>query len=88
MTLIEWITSYDPALKRLFSKYVLNEIIEVEESPMITSYLSHYHKDSHLLGEGFYSPKWTSSHYILSNRFRKLPLQRIKLEMNETNFFL
>ena len=80
MTLIEWITSYDPALKRLLSKYLLNEIIEVEESPMITSYLSHYHKDSHLLGEGFYSPKWTSSHYIL------LELKYMEIDPNHPIF--
>lgn len=65
MGVIDWIKDYDPSLERLVSKYLLDEPFHDVKSPLIESYLKQYDPKRHRLGEGFYSPKWRSSHYTL-----------------------
>lgn len=62
---IEWLLNGNPVVERLTKKYLLNQDIPSKTVGFINDYLSLYNHNTHQWGKGFYSPKWTSSHYTL-----------------------
>lgn len=64
MHVIDWLLSKDKTIQRLTKIKLLNEKIPYDASGLITRYLSYYNKNLKRFS-GFYTPKWTSSHYVL-----------------------
>ena len=55
----------DSSIQTLASKHLLNKDIEVKNSQIIESYLSHFDPKTNKFGNGIYSPKWISTFYTL-----------------------
>lgn len=62
---IEWLLHGNPVIQRLTKKYLLEQDVSTIQDGFIKDYLSLYNSENHQWGNGYYSPKWISSHYTL-----------------------
>ena len=65
LTNLEWLLSGDLVIKRLVCKYLLNTHAQQENDGIIIEYLKRYNPDQKTWGNGYYGPKWISTHYTL-----------------------
>ncbi len=63
MTNLEWLLQNDPVLAHLTKKYLLNEPSETQNQGLIQRYLELIDPRSLKWGNGYYGPKWISTHY-------------------------
>lgn len=65
MTNLEWLLGGDPVIAHLVKKYLLNEPTETQNQGLIQRYLNLLDPQTMKWGNGFYGPKWVSTHYTL-----------------------
>lgn len=65
MTNLKWLLKGDPVIVNLTKKYLLNEKTDQNDEGFISKYLSFYDEEKMTWKNGYYSPKWVSTHYTL-----------------------
>jgi hypothetical protein len=65
MTNLEWLLNGDLVISHLVKEYLLNEPTKSNNQGFIEQYLSKIDLKTLKWGDGFYGPKWTSTHYTL-----------------------
>lgn len=65
MTNLEWLLKGDSTIVYLTHKYLLKNPIEQKNEGFIKQYLDLFDRQTLTWGQGYYSPKWVSTHYTL-----------------------
>ena len=65
MTNLEWLLGGDPVIVHLVRKYLLDEPSETHNQGLIQQYLDRIDPQTLMWGNGYYGPKWISTHYTL-----------------------
>ncbi len=65
MTNLEWLLTGDSVIIYLTKKYLLDENVEKHDNGFIKKYLKLYNEQEMTWGNGYYGPKWISTHYTL-----------------------
>lgn len=65
MTNLEWLLKGDPVICHLVRKYLMDEPSVSDNQGFIQRYLACYDPKTKLWGNGYYGPKWISTHYTL-----------------------
>lgn len=64
-TLMDWLESGDPAVRRLTQIHLLDRDVPYHEEGWIHEYLKRFDAHTNTWGGGIYGPKWTSTFYTL-----------------------
>jgi hypothetical protein len=65
MTVLEWLLSGDPAVKRLTMKYLLGQDDTYTDAGWIEAYITRFDPAEKRWGQGIYGPKWISTFYTM-----------------------
>ncbi|MDD2493529.1 MAG: hypothetical protein PHY83_06295 [Bacilli bacterium] len=65
MTNLGWLLCGDPTVIHLTKKYLLDIPSSSNDEGLITKYLNLYNRETFQWGNGYYGPKWISTHYTL-----------------------
>lgn len=65
MTNLEWLLKGDSTVVYLTNKYLLNKPVVQKDQGFIKKYLTLFDEKTLTWGNGYYSPKWVSTHYTL-----------------------
>lgn len=63
MNNLEWLLQGEPVIVHLVKKYILEESSFTYNQGFIQQYLERYNAKTLTWGDGFYGPKWISTHY-------------------------
>ena len=69
MTVLDWLLSGDPAVKRLTMKYLLDEESTYTDEGWIEAYLTRFDPEDKRWGHGIYGPKWISTFYTMRDLY-------------------
>jgi hypothetical protein len=69
VTVLDWLLSGDPAVKRLTMKYLLGQEPAYTDEGWIEAYLNRFDPEERRWGRGIYGPKWTSTFYTLRDLY-------------------
>lgn len=82
MTNLDWLLNGDPVIAHLVRKHLLDEPSETQNKGLIQQYLDLVDPQTLKWGNGYYGPKWISTHYTLLNLkyLEIMPQTRIYLD--------
>ena len=69
MTILDWLLSGDPAVKRLTMKYLLDQNPAYTDEGWIEAYLNRFDPEAGRWGRGIYGPKWISTFYTMRDLY-------------------